>query len=374
MNKELLRVAFKPLTLINKIVKKEEIIFFYSNLGFRDNVKAFYDYLIEAGYNKKFKIVVSINDWELYVGKEPDNVTFVNNKEGIRHFMKSKYAFYCFGKYPIKPSKNQMVVNLWHGMPLKRIGNMESGLEHIDYNYFTKIISTAKLFNPILMKSFNCSEEQVEIVGQPRNDELFKEDQIMDASIRRGSDKVLVWLPTYRNEYQEIPMPGFNVKQVEELNEFLKGQHSRMIVKIHPLQKFSENLKKLSHIEFITQDMLNKNKMTVYALLRSADALITDYSSVYFDYLLLDRPIAFTVEDIKKYKEERGFSFENPFEYMPGPHIEDMGGLQQFIADVRTGNDNYKVLRGAVNEKVNLFKDGNSSKRIAEAFIGKVSD
>lgn len=374
MNKELLRGAFRPLTLINKILKKEEMIFFYSNLGFRDNVKAFYDYLIEAGYNKKFKIVVSINDWELYIGKEPDNVIFINNKAGIRYFMKSKYAFYCFGKYPIKPAKNQTVVNLWHGMPLKRIGNMEAGLEKVDYNYFTKIISTAKLFTPILMNSFSCSEEQVMIAGQPRNDELFKENRIMDASIRRGSDKVFVWLPTYRNEYQEIPIPGFNEQQVEELNEFLKSKSSRMIVKIHPLQKASSNLQKLSNIEFITQDMLNKNSMTVYALLRSADALITDYSSVYFDYLLLDRPIAFTVEDIKKYNEERGFSFENPFEYMPGPHVEEMGDLQQFISDVKAGNDNYKVLRGAVNEKVNFFKDGNSSRRIAETCIGKLSD
>lgn len=369
MNKDLLRVFFKPLTLVNKIIKKHDVIFFYSNLGFRDNVKAFYDYLIENEYNKKYEIVVSINDWENYIGKEPENVKFVNNKEGIKYFMKSKYAFYCFGKYPIKPAKNQMVVNLWHGMPLKRIGNMESGLEKVDYNYFTKIISTSKLFNPILMASFSCSEDQVVIMGQPRNDELFKEDKIMDASIRRGSYKVLVWLPTYRDEYQEIPLPGFDMAQVEELNKFLKCQDTRMIVKIHPLQKFSKDFRKLSNIEFVTQDKLNKSNMTVYSLLRGADGLITDYSSVYFDYLLLDRPIAFTVEDIKRYNEERGFSFEDPFEYMPGPHINDIEGLKKFIEDVKTGNDDFKVLRGAVNEKVNYYKDGNSARRIAEAFI-----
>lgn len=369
MNKNILRVAFKPLTLINKVIKKENIIFFYSNLGFRDNVKAFYDYLIENGYNKKYKFVVSINDWEQHINNKPENVEFVNNKAGIKYFMKSKYAFYCFGKYPIKPAKTQTVVNLWHGMPLKRIGNMESGLEKIDYNYFTKIISTAKLFNPILMKSFSCSEEQVVILGQPRNDELFVKNRIMDSAIRRGSDKVLVWLPTYRDEYQEIPLPGINVEQIEELNEFLREQDTRLIVKIHPLQKFSDKLKKLSNVEFVTQDKLNKSKMTVYSLLRSADALITDYSSVYFDYLLLNRPIAFSVEDIKKYKEERGFSFDNPFEYMPGPHINDLEGLKKFIEDVKTGNDQFEVLRGAVNEKVNYYKDGNSSKRIAETFI-----
>ena len=137
MNKNVLRLFFKPLTILNKFTAKDSrLIFFYSNLGFRDNVKAMYDYLIEEKFNMGYKFVVSINDYEDYKDNAPENVTFVNNKEGIKYFMKAKYAFYCFGKYPIKPSKKQTVVNLWHGMPLKKIGNMESGLEKIDYNIF----------------------------------------------------------------------------------------------------------------------------------------------------------------------------------------------------------------------------------------------
>ena len=99
---------------------------------FRDNVKAFYDYLIAQKYNEKYKIVVSINDVDNYVQNTPDNVTFVGNKQGISYFMRAKYAFYCFGKYPIKPSKSQVVVNLWHGTPLKKLGNLEKGLEKTD--------------------------------------------------------------------------------------------------------------------------------------------------------------------------------------------------------------------------------------------------
>lgn len=91
---------------------------------------------MDKGYNDEYKIVVSINDFEKYLENPPKNVLFVSNKKGIKHFMKSKYAFYCFGKYPIKPAKSQIVVNLWHGTPLKKIGNLESGLEKIDYNFF----------------------------------------------------------------------------------------------------------------------------------------------------------------------------------------------------------------------------------------------
>lgn len=371
MNKDILRIAFKPLTLINKIMPKQEMIFFYSNLGFRDNVKAFYDYLIQKRYNKHYQIVVSINDYQQFEKKAPENVIFVNNKEGIKYFLKAKYAFYCFGKYPIKPAKSQTVVNLWHGMPLKRIGNMEKGLEKKDYNFFTKIISTAEIFNPILEKSFSCSPEQVVIMGQPRNDEMFVENRRMDTAVRRGSKRMILWLPTYRNDRQEMPLLGVSGEQLRELNNFLKEQGCRMIVKIHPLQEFSQNLGKLSNIEFITQDELGRAGMSVYSLLRAADALITDYSSVFFDYMLLDRPIAFTVEDISKYKEERGFSFENPYEYMPGPHIEDISGIKNFIEDVVSDRDSYREERQKVNDVVNYYQDGDSSKRIAEAFLGK---
>ena len=208
MKKKILRICFKPLSICNRLIKKnKKIIFFYSNLGFRDNVKAFYDYLIEKEYNKTFQIIVSANDYEKYREQAPDNVLFVGNKQGIRWFIKAKYAFYCFGKYPIKPSKKQIVVNLWHGMPLKKIGNMEEGLERVDYNYFTYIVATSQLFVPILQKSFRCDASQVIITGQPRNDVLFRENHLMDQAIRKGAEKVVVWLPTYREEKKEFPIP-----------------------------------------------------------------------------------------------------------------------------------------------------------------------
>ena len=130
------------------------------------------------------------------------------------------------------------------------------------------------------MKSFNCNEKQVIITGQPRNDEMFKENPIMDSAVRRGADKVILWLPTYRNEEKDFPTPVLTERQALELNEMLKLRNAKLIVKIHPLQKLSGEMKKYSYIEFVTQEQLNKSEMTVYSLLRAADALITDYSSV----------------------------------------------------------------------------------------------
>lgn len=372
MKKSILKIFFKPLSLVNKMIKKDKnLIFFYSNLGFRDNVRAFYDYLIENGYNRDYKIVVSINDYKDYVNHEPENVLFLDNKSGIKYFIKAKYAFYCFGKYPIKPSKSQMVINLWHGMPLKRVGNMEQGLEHIDYNYFTKIISTAEIFNPILMKCFNCDSKQVIITGQPRNDEMFRKNPILDNSVRRGAEKVILWLPTFREEQKKFPVSILDESQADILNEILKEHNTRLIIKIHPLQQISGELKKYSYIEFINQEQLNRAQITVYGLLRASDALITDYSSVYFDYMMLNRPIAFTVDDIEQYRCERGFTFDNPYEYMPGAKLKTNEELETFILNVINGVDEFKKDRENLNYRIHKYNDGNSAERIAEFVFGR---
>lgn len=372
MKKEFLRVAFKPLTFINKLMKKDEkLIFFYSNLGFRDNVKAFYDYLIEQKYNEDYKIVVSINDVKEYIDNAPGNVTFVGNRQGIKYFMKAKYAFYCFGKYPIKPSKKQTVVNLWHGTPLKKLGNLEKGLEKIDYNFFSMVVASSPLYKPIMAKIFGCDESQVIITGNPRNDELFIENRKVDKMIRGDAQKVILWLPTYREYDEEYVVSVLKKSQLELLNERLKKDCCKMIIKLHPLQTVSVKEENYSNIEFASQKDLNKKGISVYALLRSADALITDYSSVYFDYMLLNRPIAFTVDDIEEYGKKRGFVFDNPYEYMPGMKLSTYEHLEQYVTDVINGNDPFAPEREKVNMIINSYNDGNSSRRVEEKVFGR---
>lgn len=370
MKKSLLKVAFKPLTLLNMIKKKDErLIFFYSNLGFRDNVKAFYDFLIENSYNEKFNFVVSINDFEDYKFNAPKHVKFVDNKEGIKYFLKAKYAFYCFGKYPIKPAKSQMVVNLWHGTPLKRIGNLEEGCEQIDYNFFTKVIASSPMYQPIMADIFGCDEGDVDVLGNPRNDEMFKINKILDTAILRGARRLIVWLPTYREYKDDMLVPLLNRTELDDLNNFLKIKNWRMIIKLHPLQEAKRGDISYSHIDIYNEKQLNDNDMSVYTILRNADALITDYSSVMFDYLMLDRPIGFVTEDFDEYKEKRGFIFDNPEDFMPGPRLESLDQMKNFLSSVDYGIDTYREDRHEVNAMVNTYNDGRSSMRIAAAYL-----
>ena len=75
------------------------------------------------------------------------------NVNGLNATFKISFFIYFFGKYPIKPSKSQVVVNLWHGTPLKKLGNLEKGLEKTDYNFFTYVVASSSMRLPFLTKN-----------------------------------------------------------------------------------------------------------------------------------------------------------------------------------------------------------------------------
>lgn len=382
MKKELLKAAFRPLTWINRwIPKDKKLVFFYSNLGFRDNVRGMYDYLIAHGYQDTCRIVCAINEADKYqqLKKEAPqayrNVRFVSCRRGIWYFLRCGVGFYCFGKYPIKPAKNQTIINLWHGAPLKRIGNMEPALKDIDYNFFTYVLATSEFYAGIMMQVFRCGREQILVEGQPRNDALFSALTAEQRGIKDSCHKIIAWLPTYRNEkpLQDEkkdcwPVPLLAYEEAEQLNERLAAAGCRLIIKLHPLQ-YHEKLPAFSHIEVLDQQEMEKRYGNLYQMLKLADALITDYSSIYFDYMLLDRPIGFTVDDMELYAKERGFVFEDPQAYMPGEKITSADELSLFIRHVIDGADPYAEQRRRVNDIVNTYKDGNSSERIAKRYL-----
>ena len=104
----------------------------------------------------------------------------------------------------------------------------------------------------------------------------------------------------------------------------------------------------------------------MYKLLVQSDALITDYSSVFFDYLLIDKPIGFTIDDMESYRNKRGFVMKDPDYYMPGFRISSLEDLERFCLDSASEKDDFKAERSRVNALVYDFKDGLFCKRILE--------
>ena len=242
--KNIFKWLLKPLTPINKIIpKNKKRILFYSNLGFRDNTRAMYDFMIKHGYNKKYEIICSLDDYEKYKNNTPENVRFVSNLKGLALFFRSKYMFFSFGKYPIKPASSQQVINLWHGMPLKTVGNLEKGCEKNDYYFFSYTIATSEMFRDIMSKVFSCPADKILLTGQPRCDCLFEQP--------KTNEKIIIWMPTYRasdrlSSYEAdfnstLPFPIIeNLNQLKEIDDILLNKGYKMIIKPHPLQNVSK--------------------------------------------------------------------------------------------------------------------------------------
>lgn len=379
MKKEQLKKLTGILTFVNRLIPKSpKKIVFYSNMGFRDNVKAVYDYLITCPGAAKYKIICAVSDWQDFVTREhPKNVKFVSPVKGVPHFFTGKYFFYSFGKYPVKPSKKQMVVNVWHGSPLKTIGNY---LNDEDQNFFTILLAASDFFKPIMQKAFNCRPEQVVVCGHPRNDALFRPgDPLGQLGLSGNWKRLILWLPTFRqsaflgntdteSQGTETGLPILTSRdEMEKVNEMLAASDTLMIAKIHPAQDLDQiDTRGFSNIRIVTNDQMQAAECDLYTLLGCADGLVTDYSSVYFDYLLLNRPIGFTVDDIEEYMAKRGFVVDDPYPLMPGRFIHIPEEFSAFVSEVISGSDAYDADRRRVNDIANRYHDGQDCKRVLE--------
>lgn len=377
----LTNTVFKALSALNAIVPKDDkIVLLYSNMGFRDNIAYLYDYMIREEYNKKYKIYRSQN--ELFYGAElPYNVHIISNVKGVLLFLFAGHIFYAFGKLPIYPSKEQKVIQMWHGSPFKGTDVRQKAEITHDYrkSYYTNVLSTSSVFAEFWSEEFDCGLERISICGHPRTDAIANPYSKIELNIEED-DKLIMWMPTFRQSkklgYNDIDttdslVPVVKYEDFFELNEVLKAYKLKLMIKLHPVQDTDEykditfsNIILLSHERFI------KSGLDLYRLLGSADGLITDYSSVFYDFMLVNRPIAFTEDDFDEYKDSRGFAVEDPDHYRVGHKIKCKNDLISFLEDVYIGNDIWKAERECVNYEVNEYRDYNNSRRALE--IGNV--
>lgn len=371
--------AGKIMTLFNYIIpKRKDIILFIGNDGLTDNNRALFSFLIKQGYQQKYHIHCAVKNPARYQYLAENNVKFMSLKAGIFSYFRAGYVFYCNGTYPMKPSKKQIVTNLWHGTPLKKICKLAPNVSQYDYDYFTYLLAASPMFVPIMAKCFGVSEKKVLCCGHARNDILFdpSSDVLERLSLVGDYEKILLWMPTFRNSFNDYihdgscttktGLPIFeDTSQMEQYNLWLKENKVCMVIKLHPMQKLSDIASfSFSNIRMMTNDDIEAKHLQLYELVAYADALVTDYSSIFFDYLLLNRPIGFTCDDMDTYGGNRGFVVDHPFDLMPGMKINCFSDFLDFSKKMVSGDDGYAQERKRVNQLVNTDKDGKSAQKL----------
>lgn len=372
--KRLLKKSISPfISTLNKIIPKSDkrVLLYIPNKRFVYSLGPIKQYLIENGYDRKYKISYGYEDVErLGIGKWVKSLVMVKS---ILTFLVSRHVFYTSGQLPIKPSKRQVVIHVQHGnagfKPLGKLANINNG----DEFFFTYMIATSELYIPIMAREYECPESCIKIAGDPMADAMLKAPRdIYDFS---SFDKLLVWVPTFRNSelmgYKDSNLdtliPLFDAQDYPELNEILAKYNIKLIVKLHPIQTVPNGMQHhFSNLCIYSHDEFVASEYDMYTLIAHSDGLIGDYSTVSMQYLLLDRPQAYVVPDIDDYAENRGFVFDHPEEYMGGHIVKDKNDFVLFIKDFASGRDVYQEKRRWVCDQIFKFKDANSCKRIIQ--------
>lgn len=363
--------------------KSSRKVIFESNSDFCDNTRALYEYLLREGYDREYRFVWCVKDPSRFHCEGMKNTKLVSFQKKscwpayLWQLFTSRYVFYTHNPPPFCNPKAQTVLNLWHGTPLKTL----AGHVH-PASIFTALLSPSPFFDSILAESFDACPEQMIHCGYPRNDLLFESnDSLKKLQINaREYRHISLWMPTFRRpasgDYQDgkATQTGLPLIETEEMLQKLNDKLSEygifLIIKLHPGQDMSGiRLLKLSHIRMLTNRELDELGIQLYHLVGSCGSLLTDYSSVYFDYLLLNRPIGFIIDDIDSYQEKRGFTVEDPLSLMPGEQIRTTEELSLFFEHLRDSRDEYVSERKRVNDIVNLYQDGKSAERVAKYFL-----
>ena len=158
-----------------------------------------------------------------------------------------------------------------------------------------------------------------------------------------------------------------------KLNRFLEEHNILLLLKPHPAQNIDMIVNThCSNICILDNDELKKYNIQTNELLAQTDALITDYSSIYYDYLLLNKPIGITLDDYEQYKEEMGFVFANPLEVIKGSYIYNIDDLCDFITSIAMNQDEFREIRSHITKLIDKYHDCYSSNRVFEFIISKI--
>lgn len=282
-------------------------------------------------------------------------------KSGIKKALSGGVWFTSAGLplYGLKLNKKRLIVNLWHGVPLKKVALMENKVSKLKKHYFNKIFSqnysyiltTSKHLIPIMKESFNVEDEIIKVWGQPRNDCLFNninKNKICDLFINLPEyEKLILYAPTYRDnkETRIFPFEDYNKN---ELERFLEESKTIIFIRTHLSESASVNKYLGKRVLLLNEDIIED----IMEILNVFDVLITDYSSIYIDFLLLNKPLLFLPYDKNEYLGKRGFNFEYD-EVTPGYKPIDMKDFLMSIKTIFNGVDEFESDRQIINKYFN---------------------
>tara|TARA_B100000579_G_scaffold105050_1_gene83644 strand:+ start:205 stop:1332 length:1128 start_codon:yes stop_codon:yes gene_type:complete len=354
--------------------KSDNLIIFTlnSSMDFRDNARFLFESL--SNYQKIECILLFY--------KEPlEHERSINfySFSGILYWLRARYIVIHHGTQDIPFShsidfRRRNVVNLWHGITVKSLGyriknhSKDSLKSEIDNYRF--MIGSSDLDSFAMQACFKKSGKNIWVTGLPRNDLLVCKNENISKNLKKGLQwlenqinqrTMVLYMPTYRDNVDYNPK--FSKEEIKQLESLLKSKNAVLGVKIHP---------NAPPIAFDSLPIINLSDcpcQEVGLFLRKADILVTDYSSVWVDFLLMDRQIVSYCPDLLNYEETRGLLYDYSYIF-PGKINQT---FELFLTELR------KSFSTSITEKqfrikhlFHKFLDGKNSERVSKKILSNL--
>lgn len=359
-------------------------------MDFGDNARALFEYMLDRGLNERYELVWLVKDPSEFSRYEScENVSFLSfewAEKGTKEQMDRYYRAMCLARFIFFTDaygfarncrQDQVRVQLWHGCGFKT---------RVNFTRCEKRYELMPVISPVYKKIheriYGLRQDQVIVTGYPKDDWLFHPTSDSFAKLFGAleASRYIMWMPTFRetkgqlsnlNEYSIGKETGLPIADTREklgrLNELLVSKDAVIIVKLHPFQKRDRvDCAGYSNIVLIENDDLDRLEIPINRLLGKADALISDYSSAAIDYLILDRPIGFLLEDVEEYGNSRGFVFDPIRDWLPGDELFEFEDMLRFIGEIADGIDSCRDKRRRLRQELHSFSDDRSCERLVE--------
>lgn len=271
---------------------------------------------------------------------------------------------YCITACILPHKKETKVIQIWHALgAIKKFGYQTIGTKsgsdaktaktmcmHQNYDY---VLAPSKVTAKLYEQAFNVPSDKIKYIGMPRIDYILEKDE-------EQKNKVYEMYPILKQKQNIVYVPTYRKGEKTELDELVEKIDTskyNLIIKLHPL-----DLKEYTYKE--KEGVIYEQKCKTYDLLKIADKIITDYSSLSIESSLLEKPIYYYTYDLEKYEKDNGinFNFENePIGRYKANNVTELVALMEQDYDYNILND--------FKEKYISVNTNNCTKQIVEFIV-----
>lgn len=341
--------------------------------GFYGNLSYIYEELNNSNHN--YNIVIPINK-NVFINEQEinnTNTTIIQTRSILHLYYLAVSKIWITNNhyyYFLKPRNDTTFINTWHSLGgIKNIGIFSSDVKEVQKRYKIEgpridwFLIGSESTRERCLKSLCLNPDNIVSIGMPRTDPFFnmtkqeiQKNEFYQKYTWAKGKKIILYAPTFRDDQKN----SFELKlNLEKLVNNLDSDYI-VIIKLHSIIRNKFEVPK--EFENFCYDLSTEN---INTLMFVSEILITDYSSLFFEYSLLKKPIIFFAYDYEEYVTNSREFYHDYYSFVPGPIVNT---TEEIIKLINEFNFDFKLIESFSNSHC-AFKDGKSSRRFVEKFL-----